>query len=274
MRIALSLLRSFFAYLALCVGTFLMLSMIIDYASFRTDIHFLQYKQAYIHNPVWIAAFYTHIFTSILALMAGFTQFSDVFMKKYRPWHRRIGRIYAYNILLVNFPAGMILAINANGLLPSKIAFTLLDCLWFWFTWKAVAAARQHRFVEHKQYMIRSFALTFSAITLRSWKIILMHTFHPDPLRLYMIDAWMGFVPNLLFAEMLIRSTTPKKGLSLKSHIIHGDKKDSYIKQHKTADETKDADRHGALAPFLLHAPVNEPGENTRSKGRQHEIEE
>ena len=52
--------------------------------------------------------------------------------------------------------------------------------------------------------MIRSFALTFSAITLRSWKIVLTNVFHPDPLTLYMIDAWIGFVPNLLLAEWLI----------------------------------------------------------------------
>jgi hypothetical protein len=58
--------------------------------------------------------------------------------------------------------------------------------------------------------MIRSFALTFSAITLRSWKIILAAVFHPDPLILYMIDAWIGFVPNLLLAEWLIWKTNKK----------------------------------------------------------------
>src|SRR5258708_9372739 len=102
----------------------------------------------------------------------------------------------------------MILAVNANGLLPSRLDFALLDCLWFGFTAKAVLAARQGQIKEHRQYMIRSYALTFSAITLRSWKIILAHTIHPDALTLYMIDAWMGFVPNLLFAESLIRRKT------------------------------------------------------------------
>ena len=49
-----------------------------------------------------------------------------------------------------------------------------------------------------------------SAITLRTWKIVLANTVHPDPLALYMIDAWMGFIPNLLFAEWLIRRTRIK----------------------------------------------------------------
>jgi hypothetical protein len=44
-----------------------------------------------------------------------------------------------------------------------------------------------------------------SAVTLRTWKIIFLSMVYIDPLHLYMIDAWMGFVPNLLFAEWLIR---------------------------------------------------------------------
>jgi uncharacterized membrane protein len=188
--------------------------MAIEYSSFKTDIHFLQYKQEYIDIPLWKAAFYIHVFSSVLALAAGLTQFSDTILKKYRPLHRIVGWVYAVVILIVNFPAAMIMAYYANGLLPSKIAFILLDCLWFWFTLKAVMAARNKDLKMHKRFMIRSFALTFSAITLRSWKIILASVFHPDPLTLYMIDAWIGFVPNLLFAEWLIWKTNKKQAIA------------------------------------------------------------
>lgn len=182
-----------------------MLSMIIDYSSFRTDIHFLQQKQEYLHITWWRIAFYVHVFSSVLALAAGFTQFSNYILKKYKPLHRAIGKFYVINILLINFPSGMILAVYANGLIPGKAAFIILDCLWFYFTYRAYIAIRKNKVREHKEFMIRSFALTFSAITLRTWKIILSNSFQLDPLTLYMIDAWMGFVPNLLFAEWLIR---------------------------------------------------------------------
>jgi len=99
----------------------------------------------------------------------------------------------------------MIMAFYANGHLPSKIAFVILDCFWFWFTYKAVIAIKSNDVKKHRRFMLRSYALTFSAITLRTWKIILSHSFTIDPLSLYMIDAWMGFVPNLLFAEWLIQ---------------------------------------------------------------------
>jgi len=212
MRAALHILRSFIVYFVLCIATFLVLRIIIDYSAFQDDTRFLHYKQEYIHDPVWKAAFYIHVFTAVLALMAGFTQFSPDFLKNHRPLHRLIGRIYVVVVIFINFPTGLILAVNANGLLPSRIAFTLLDCLWLWFTLKAVLAARRRQLKVHQQYIIRSYALTFSAITLRTWKIIFSHTIHPDPLTLYMIDAWMCFVPNLLFAEWLIRRSTVPAG--------------------------------------------------------------
>jgi uncharacterized membrane protein len=198
------------------MGTFFMLTMIIDYSSFRTDIHFLLQKQQYIDIPVWKISFYVHVFSSILALAAGFTQFSNYILKNYKHLHRTIGKIYVINILLINFPSGMVLAVYANGLLPTKIAFVTLDCLWFWFTFRAYIAIRKKKIKEHKEFMIRSYALTFSAITLRTWKIILSSVFNMDPLTLYMIDAWMGFVPNLLFAEWLIRRKRGRSSLKAK----------------------------------------------------------
>lgn len=214
MKTTVSILGIFTGYLILCIGTLLMLQMAIDYSSFKTNIHFLRYKQEYIHIPLWKSAFYIHVFSSVLALAAGLTQFSNHVLKKYRRLHRIVGWIYTIDILIINFPAALIMAYYANGLLPSKIAFTILDCLWFWFTLKAVIAARKRDISQHKRFMIRSFALTFSAITLRSWKIILASTFHPDPLTLYMIDAWIGFVPNLLLAEWLIWKAQRKRTIA------------------------------------------------------------
>jgi len=202
------ILKDFLIYLLLCLGTFLMLRTILQYSTFNNNVGFLQVKQDYIHIPIWKAAFYTHVFSSIFTLLAGFTQFSNSILKNHRNIHRFIGRAYAWNIFLINFPAGMIMAVYANGFLPSKIAFCILDCLWFTFTLKAVVEARRKNIKAHKQFMIRSYALTCSALTLRTWKLILSSLLVISPISLYMIDAWLGFVPNLLFAEWLIR----KKG--------------------------------------------------------------
>jgi len=171
----------------------------------QDNIGFLQFKQDYIHILPWKVAFYTHVFTIIFALLAGFTQFSALILKDHTNIHRLVGKIYIYDVLLINVPAAMIMAIYANGLLPTKTAFVILDCLWFWFTYKAVVEIKKGNVAAHKRFMIRSYALTLSAVSLRAWKIIILSFVDIDPLHLYMINAWMGFVPNLLFAEWLIR---------------------------------------------------------------------
>jgi uncharacterized membrane protein len=191
-----------------------MLKGIVRYYPLRDDIGFLRFKQPYLHSLSWKAAFYIHVFTIIPVILAGFTQFSRYFLKEHRRLHKLMGKIYAYDILLINAPAAMVLAVNANGLLPGRAAFVILDCLWFWFTCKGVTEARKGRIVSHRQYMIRSYALTLSAVMLRSWKLIILSFVYIDPLHLYMIDAWMGFVPNLLFAEWLIRRSGYRSKLS------------------------------------------------------------
>ncbi|MDP9076642.1 MAG: DUF2306 domain-containing protein [Bacteroidota bacterium] len=177
----------------------------------QDNIGFLKFKQDYIHIIPWKIAFYTHVFTVIFALLAGFTQFSNYILKQHRAIHKLMGKLYVYDILFLNFPAAMIMAIYANGQLPAKTAFVVLDCLWFWFTYKAVAEVKRKNIKAHRQYMIRSYALTLSAVTLRLWKIIILAFAYIDPLHLYMIDAWMGFIPNLLFAEWLIRKSKKKQ---------------------------------------------------------------
>lgn len=191
--------------LLLCIVTSMMLRMIVGYAGFDTHYEFLSQKQAYISIRPWLYAFYIHVFGSIFTLIAGFTQFSSYILVHHKKLHRLVGKIYVFAVLIVNAPAAFIMAIYASGLLPSKIAFVILDCLWFWFTYKAYKTAMNRDYKLHKEYMIRSYALTFSAITLRTWRIILSSLFVITPLHLYMIDAWLGFVPNLLIAEIIVR---------------------------------------------------------------------
>jgi hypothetical protein len=196
--------RVFLLYSVLSIACFLMLRTIIGYTTFQDNVQFLVLKQAYIHNPVWKTAFYIHVFSAVIALMAGFTQFSPQILRDHPKVHRLIGKIYVANILLINFPVGLIMGIYANGGILGKTAFLLLDSLWFYFTLKAYMTVRKRQFVEHKNYMIRSYAMTFSAFTLRSWKLILSNIISIDLTELYVIDAWLAFLPNLVVAEIII----------------------------------------------------------------------
>lgn len=217
----LKILNEYACYLILAVSVFLMGRTIAQYAGFDLTVGFLALKQDYLEAPLWLTAFYVHVFSSIFTLLAGVVQFSRYIQTHHKRVHRLVGLLYVVDVLFINVPTGLILAIYANGYLPSKTAFLILDSLWFWFTLKALLEAKRRNFVEHRRYMIRSYALTFSAVTLRGWKFTLNSLFDIDPMTLYMIDAWLGFVPNLIVAEWLI-SDKKKRDSTTERNEGHG----------------------------------------------------
>ena len=190
--------------IVLAFFTFLMLRITLPYFSLDTDIAFLRIKQWVIHNDVWRAAFFTHVFTSCLLLIAGFTQFYNPLRRKFAKLHRYMGLLYLVVLVFFSGPAGLIMALYANGGLLSQTAFTLLSVLWIFFTVKAYIAIRRRDYTTHGNFMIRSYALTLSALTLRAWKFLLVLVFQPHPMDAYMMVAWLGWIPNLLLAEWLI----------------------------------------------------------------------
>ncbi len=193
-------------FAALAYFTVLMLLITLQYIPVTTDAAFLQIKQSYINNSLWFACFYIHVYTSMFALVAGFTQFWPLIIKQFKKIHRLTGYVYIVTVVFISGPASLVMGWYANGGLSSRIAFVLLGCLWIFFTAKAWERAIKGDFTAHRKYMIRSYALTLSAISLRAWKVLIVFSFHPGPMDAYRIVAWLGWVGNLLLAEYIIIS--------------------------------------------------------------------
>lgn len=182
----------------------LMLKITLEYIPLKADVSFLMIKQTEVtERPEYLYFFYTHVYTSIFVLLSGFLAIlrKNLGIKNF---HRNAGKIYIFLILILAAPSGIYMGIFANGGLPSKISFVFLGGLWWFSTFKAYRLARQKKFKAHKQWMWRSFAFTVSAITLRLWKVIIVSIFHPDPMDVYQVIAWLGWIPNILLVEYLI----------------------------------------------------------------------
>ena len=182
----------------------LMLKITLEYIPLRADVSFLMIKQTEVtHRPEYLYFFYTHVYTSIFVLLAGFLAIlrRDFGLNNF---HKNTGKIYIFLILFFAAPSGIYMGIFANGGVLSKISFVILGCLWWFSTFRAYQFARKKKFEKHKQWMWRSFALTLSAITLRMWKVIIVYLFHLDPMDVYQLIAWLGWIPNLLLIEYLI----------------------------------------------------------------------
>jgi len=191
----------FFAYFFM-----LMVQITLRYIPLRSEVSFLQIKQTEVSGiKAYLPIFYVHVYSAIFALLAGFTQFNARILAKYPKIHKWLGYLYVSFALLLASPSGIFIGWFANGGLVAKTSFIILGILWFWFTLKATLLILKRKITAHKKFMYRSFALAASAITLRLWKVILVYLFHPAPMDVYQIIAWLGWIPNFLLAEWLIK---------------------------------------------------------------------
>ncbi len=195
---------SFLAVVLLFSG--LMLQIIVPYLlpPFRTDIDFLLTKQNVLHLSLWRYAFYIHISTSILTLLAGLTQFSRRIYLQYPKIHRTVGKVYLITVLVAAAPSGLIMAFYANGGTATRAAFVVLAIGWWVFTLVAFRQIKAGRVRPHAAFMLRSYALTWSAVTLRLMQFLFGYFMLLDYQTAYLVSAWGGFIINLLLCELLI----------------------------------------------------------------------
>lgn len=194
----------------------LMILITLQYLPIRTDVAFLAIKQDYVPLLHYRIAFFVHVFTAILVLLAGFTQFSTGLRRNFPGVHQTIGWLYAGVTILLAGPSGLIIGLYANGGLGSQIAFCLLAILWVAFTLLAVVRIRQKQVMAHRRWMIRSFSLALSALTLRAWKYLLVMLFHPHPMDVYRVVAWLGWVLNLVIAEAWLTFQSQQMSVKVK----------------------------------------------------------
>ena len=80
--------------------------------------------------------------------------------------------------------------------------------LWLYSGYRAYRHIRNKDIEQHRQWMIRNYALTFAGVMLRVWAP-LSGAMGIDFLMAYMVIGWLCWVPNLLVAEWIIRRTRP-----------------------------------------------------------------
>lgn len=147
----------------------------------------------------------THIAASGFAMILGAFQFSKTLRRKVPLVHRWMG--YGYVLACtVGGIAGGIIALSSTAGPVAGWGFFILAILWVPFTLLALTAAMRKDFVAHERWMIRSFALTFGAVTLRIYLPIASMMSDGFPLEAYRIIAWAAWVPNLIVAELFITS--------------------------------------------------------------------
>ncbi len=103
-----------------------------------------------------------HTLAGIIALLAGPLQFSSRFRQRYLTFHRFLGRVYVIAVFVGSF-TGIALAAGRPGL-PGT---SMQAAAWIVCTTAAFVTARNRQIIQHRQWMARSYAVTFTFVSSR-----------------------------------------------------------------------------------------------------------
>ena len=196
-----------FAFFAIGVGLYPLAYYLFDMHSHSL---LASKPKELLENSVWNTAFYIHITFGGIALLIGWTQFSKKLRERYLNTHRTIGKIYVVSVMLSSL-AGLFIAFFASGGIISVLGFGTLALAWFFTIIKAYTTILKRDIKQHENWMIRNYALTFAAVTLRLYLPIFQFVLHMDFITAYRIIAWLCWTANLAIAEIIIskRKQTP-----------------------------------------------------------------
>lgn len=186
--------RGFVVFASLIVIAYAAYYAALGEASFRPPL-----DASFMERP-W--AIGVHASFGGLALFLGLFQMSQRLRTKRPDIHRWMGRI-TVPIAVISGSAGLWLAVYSYGGWITHLGFgglaigTISCPILGWL------AMRRKDVTAHRAWMLRTFLLLFSAVTLRIFLMPLATTL--GFLTAYQIVSWLCWVPNILFAEYLIR---------------------------------------------------------------------
>lgn len=149
-------------------------------------------------------AMYSHFTLGPIALIIGAFQFLPFKGIKKPTWHRYVGRLYVACCIGAGL-AGIWMAFDSVTGFVSGLGFFLLGVFWLITTIVGYLRARAKDFMSHKDWMIRSYALTYAAVTLCIQLGFAIPLLGYEFFEVYPVIAWSAWVPNAMFAEWLVR---------------------------------------------------------------------
>jgi uncharacterized membrane protein len=137
-----------------------------------------------------------HTLGGVIALLAGPVQFSSRFRRRHLKFHRVLGRIYVISVF-VGALTGIALAAGRPGMPGTCVQ----AAAWVVCTTAALITARNRQIARHRQWMVRSYAVTFTFVSSRVLNIWPLYWSHLND-RLAAVGLIVFTLGSLLVVEL------------------------------------------------------------------------
>jgi len=176
--------------------------------------HFMRppYNEAFGQYPLIVNL---HVILGAVYLLIGAFQFSPIIRNRWINYHRWAGRFLAITALIVGSSAiFMGLIIPFSGV-PEQVIMGVFGTYYIASTIVAFISVRAGRIAQHREWMIRAFAVGSAVVTMRLIFTPLLIINQVDSIEAaarYSIIAFsVAFIAHSLFAELWIRFTRAKR---------------------------------------------------------------
>lgn len=165
------------------------------------------YGSYYFTRVFWV---FPHIVLGIVATIIGPFQFIPAIRNKYLKIHRKLGRIYIISTVLSGI-SGMYMAATSDVNLPYAVGLFMLGVAWSTSSIMAFISIKNKKIDLHKDWMIRSYVITFAFVTFRFVKDILQALEIGTNQELNVLMSWACWAIPLFIAEVIIQGNKMKK---------------------------------------------------------------
>ncbi|GAB7047555.1 hypothetical protein JCM9534A_26810 [Catenuloplanes indicus JCM 9534] len=156
--------------------------------------------------PGYYVSLVIHAMPAGLALVIGPFQFVTPLRVRFPRAHRIAGRVYLISVLIASLAAVYSSVVTESGL-TLQVAFFMLIAAWLYTGVMAYRTIRRGEVQLHRIWMVRNYALTFAAVTLRLYQLIGLQLMDPmgwEYPQIYASSAWASLFGNAIIAEYFI----------------------------------------------------------------------
>jgi hypothetical protein len=158
-------------------------------------------ERAYLRTIPWLII--PHATAGIIALLSGPLQFSSRLRRSIPKFHRALGRIYVGSVFIAA-PLGIVLSNHRRD--PHTFYFVAANIVqagtWLLVTTAAFLTARNRHFQQHREWMVRSYAVTFTFVGTRVLQPIPAWNRHGEAgfaMEIVVITFMAILIPDLAF---------------------------------------------------------------------------
>jgi len=159
-----------------------------------------------------------HLFGGSIAMIVGAIQLNSRLRTKFISVHRWLGRLYVLAVIVGGI-AGFILALSSSGGLVTHFGFGLMGVCWVGTTLTAYWQIFKGNIDAHRNWMLRSYALTLAGVTLRIY-LGISAVIGVNFGAFYPVLSWICWVPNLLIIEWFVLTHLNKTSNAYK--VVNG----------------------------------------------------